>query len=291
MATPKQIEANRRNAQSSTGPRTAAGRSASRMNALKSGIDAKSQIIRGESPAAQESLTAEYYSRFRPATPEQRFLADTLINSDWLLRRFRTVEAQLWEKEFLDDDGQYDPKTAKGITFVRERRSLPPSPTPHRFRRPRLPPRAPGPRTPAGLRLPGRGEFETPPNRVGVAHPAGLRGFEYPYQPAAALPNWLRSIRSAQCALQSAGSGTPARSTAFPRAPSLNTVHLGPWRGLSSLQSRKSSRLFFRGIAWTTHSQMVLIHGVAADRRLPEFYPSPTIPPSVFANFTARNIA
>lgn len=120
MATPKQIEANRRNAQSSTGPRTAAGRSASRMNALKSGIDAKSQIIRGESPAAQESLTAEYYSRFRPATPEQRFLADTLINSDWLLRRFRTVEAQLWEKEFLDDDGQYDPKTAKGITFVRE---------------------------------------------------------------------------------------------------------------------------------------------------------------------------
>jgi hypothetical protein len=97
MPSKKQIEANRLNAQKSTGPRSSEGKARSSMNALKSGIDAKSQIVRGETPAALDSLRAEYYDRFRPTTPEQRMLVDTLIDTEWLLRRFRVVEAQLWE--------------------------------------------------------------------------------------------------------------------------------------------------------------------------------------------------
>ena len=68
------------------------------MNALKSGIDAKSQIIRGERAANLETLKTEYHDRFHPTTPEQRMLVDTLIDAEWLLRRFRIVEAQLWEE-------------------------------------------------------------------------------------------------------------------------------------------------------------------------------------------------
>jgi uncharacterized membrane protein len=68
------------------------------MNALKSGIDAKTQIIRGEIWDNLQELTAEYYNRFCPTTPEQRVLVDTLIDCDWLLRRFRAVETQLWEE-------------------------------------------------------------------------------------------------------------------------------------------------------------------------------------------------
>jgi len=67
------------------------------MNALKTGIDAQSQLIRGEEPAALEELVAEYHGRFRPTTPEQRMLVDTLVDCEWLLRRFRAVETQLWE--------------------------------------------------------------------------------------------------------------------------------------------------------------------------------------------------
>jgi hypothetical protein len=100
MSTQKQIEANRLNAQKSTGPRTPAGKSVSRMNALKTGIDAESQVIRGESAAALAALTAEYYDRYQPATPEHRALVDTLISSDWLLRRLRLAESQLWEHAF-----------------------------------------------------------------------------------------------------------------------------------------------------------------------------------------------
>ena len=98
MPTQKQIAANRRNAQKSTGPRSPEGKARSSQNALKSGIDAKAQVIRGESAANLQALTAEYFDRFRPSTPEQRMLVDTLVDCDWLLRRFRACEAQIWKE-------------------------------------------------------------------------------------------------------------------------------------------------------------------------------------------------
>ena len=70
------------------------------MNALKTGIDAGTHIIQHESPSRLEALADEYYDRFHPTTPEQRMLVDTLVDSEWLLRRFRRVEAQLWQQGF-----------------------------------------------------------------------------------------------------------------------------------------------------------------------------------------------
>ena len=109
MASLRQIEANRLNARKSTGPRSVEGKAASRMNALQSGIDAQSQIIRGEDPAALESLAAEYLERFQPATPEERLYVDTLVRDDWQLRRLARADAQVWEYGFeaavrLDED-------------------------------------------------------------------------------------------------------------------------------------------------------------------------------------------
>jgi hypothetical protein len=100
MSTLKQIEANRRNALRSTGPRTPSGKSASRLNALKTGIDANSHILAGESQEAFNSLTAEYYDCHCPTTPEQRALVDALVSAEWLLRRLRRVEHQIWDAEF-----------------------------------------------------------------------------------------------------------------------------------------------------------------------------------------------
>ena len=97
MSTLKQIEANRLNAKKSTGTRSVEGKAAGRLNALKSGIDAQSQVIPGEDPAALALLTAEYHDRYQPATPEVRALVDTLVTAEWLQRRFRTLEAQLFQ--------------------------------------------------------------------------------------------------------------------------------------------------------------------------------------------------
>ena len=96
MATFNQFEANRLNAQKSTGPRTPAGKEASRFNALKHGIDARHTIIPGENQADLERLANEYQDQLRPETPVERYLVDTLISSDWLRRRLHRAQADLY---------------------------------------------------------------------------------------------------------------------------------------------------------------------------------------------------
>ena len=99
MATNKQIDANRQNAQRSSGPRTPEGKAASRFNALKSGIDAQAQVIPGEDPAQLEALLAEYQERFDASVPERRMLVDTLVVCEWMFRRLNRAEASFWQYE------------------------------------------------------------------------------------------------------------------------------------------------------------------------------------------------
>ena len=123
MPSLKQLEANRRNAQKSTGPRSVEGKAASSQNALKSGIDAKAQTLPGEKPEALEALAAEYYDRFRPATPEARHLVDTLVSNEWLLRRFRRIEVQILKHE-MEAAYRLDAKNPEGHAYVRSERSF-----------------------------------------------------------------------------------------------------------------------------------------------------------------------
>jgi len=97
MSTIRQIEANRRNAQKSTGPTSATGKAVSSMNALKSGIHAKTLVLPSEKLADLEQLIDEYYQRHQPASPEARLYLDEVIHCEWLLRRYRTAETQMWQ--------------------------------------------------------------------------------------------------------------------------------------------------------------------------------------------------
>jgi len=97
MSTLRQIEANRRNAQKSTGPTSVTGKAASSMNALKSGIHAKSLVLPSERLADLEQLIDDYYQRHSPGSPEACFYLDEVIHCEWLLRRYRTAETQMWQ--------------------------------------------------------------------------------------------------------------------------------------------------------------------------------------------------
>jgi hypothetical protein len=104
MSTQKQIEANRRNSQHSTGPRTPAGKAVSRGNAIRTGIFAESLAIRGENPGDLEQLTAEYYREWDPVSPRERDLVDSIVRNEWILRRMGLVEAELWNHYFKSTD-------------------------------------------------------------------------------------------------------------------------------------------------------------------------------------------
>src|ERR1017187_6856878 len=105
MATPAQIDANRANALKSTGPRSAEGKSASRFNALKHGIDAASIVIPGEAPLEYEALAADYHSEFHPQSPSELFLVDAMLHADWTKRRLQLVEADLFRTLLAETPG------------------------------------------------------------------------------------------------------------------------------------------------------------------------------------------
>jgi hypothetical protein len=97
MSTLRQIEANRRNAQKSTGPTSVTGKAASSMNALKTGIHAKSLVLPTEDVAELEELIDDCYQSLRPTTPEARCLVDEFIYCEWSLRRLRAAETESWK--------------------------------------------------------------------------------------------------------------------------------------------------------------------------------------------------
>jgi hypothetical protein len=104
MASIRQIEANRENAKNCTGPKTPEGKQRSSQNALKSGIDAKSEIIRLENPDDHAQLSAAFHARFAPATPEEASLVDALIRFEWLSRRYACVDTAIFENRFAKHD-------------------------------------------------------------------------------------------------------------------------------------------------------------------------------------------
>src|ERR1039457_1164709 len=108
MSTLRQIEANRRNAQKSTGPTSVTGKATSSMNALKTGIDAESLVLPTENFADLDQLIADFYHHHSPTTPDARGLVDDLIYCEWTLRRLRTAETQAWQ--YQSDNKYSDPQ-------------------------------------------------------------------------------------------------------------------------------------------------------------------------------------
>ena len=108
MSTIRQIAANRRNALKSTGPTSVAGKAASSMNALKTGIDAKALVLPCEKLADLQQLIEDYYQQHRPASPDARGFVDDLIRCEWTLRRLDNAETQMWR--YQSEDEYRDPE-------------------------------------------------------------------------------------------------------------------------------------------------------------------------------------
>ena len=92
MATEKQFEANRQNAQKSTGPKTPEGRAAVRLNGVKHGLTAETIILKGESEADFTALFDSLEAEHDPVTPTEEALVVQLAMATWRLRRLYHVE-------------------------------------------------------------------------------------------------------------------------------------------------------------------------------------------------------
>jgi hypothetical protein len=99
MTSSKRRKANAKNARRSTGPRTAAGKARSKMNALKHGLDAKTIILPGEDGAAFRSRLDAWWLDCPPRNPLEESLLRQAVELSWQLDRADRIQAaQLAER-------------------------------------------------------------------------------------------------------------------------------------------------------------------------------------------------
>ena len=97
MASKRQIRANRRNSQGSTGPRSAAGKAASSANALRHGLAAdRAVVLPDEDGDAFERLSRGVVADLDPQDTLQAALAQRIAVLLWRLDRAARLEAELF---------------------------------------------------------------------------------------------------------------------------------------------------------------------------------------------------
>ena len=87
MSSQAQIDANRRNAQRSTGPATPQGRAAVRHNALKHGLTAELLIPSMEYQPEFDRLCDAFETEYQPVGPTEESLLENLAAAKWRLSR------------------------------------------------------------------------------------------------------------------------------------------------------------------------------------------------------------
>jgi hypothetical protein len=95
MATIKQIDANRRNALKSTGPKTPEGKAAVSMNALRHGLRARSIVLPGENLDEFHQLCGDLEVEWQPQSRSEQFYLEQMAVSQWKLNRMEAGEANL----------------------------------------------------------------------------------------------------------------------------------------------------------------------------------------------------
>ena len=99
MSSDQQIEANRLNAQKSTGPRTAEGKERVASNALKHGLTGKQVVLPGEDPAEFDAFRSGLIAELAPQGALEEILAEKVVADAWRLRRVPPLEAALYWRE------------------------------------------------------------------------------------------------------------------------------------------------------------------------------------------------
>jgi hypothetical protein len=94
MSTEAQINANRRNSQKSTGPKSPEGKAVVSKNAVKHGLFASENVIKGEKKEDFDLFHDEMLHKLAPVGPVESMLAERFISLSWRLNRAGRMQNQ-----------------------------------------------------------------------------------------------------------------------------------------------------------------------------------------------------
>ena len=107
MTSTAQVNANRANAQKSTGPRTAQGKAVAAQNAVRHGLLAKEVVIKGEDPGEFEFYREQMLAELAPAGQMESMLAQRIVGLSWRLRRAERLQTAAFDK--VEDQKEPEP--------------------------------------------------------------------------------------------------------------------------------------------------------------------------------------
>ena len=96
MSTDAQINANRENAQHSTGPRTGEGKAKSSLNAVKTGLTGRTVLLPGDDVEAYQRHIASVEAQYSPVTDAERLLVQSVADAEWRIARIPSLEAGIY---------------------------------------------------------------------------------------------------------------------------------------------------------------------------------------------------
>ena len=114
----KKLEANRRNALKSTGPKTKEGKLFASQNALKHGLNAEKFLVIGENLEEVKAFIERMMDYLKPKGVSQEIIAEKIIELAIRLKRIGVIEAGVFNQEMLEHEAdEYKAKTAQKLNL------------------------------------------------------------------------------------------------------------------------------------------------------------------------------
>jgi hypothetical protein len=95
MSTEAQIDANRRNAEASTGPRTTEGKARVSRNSTTFGLYSTGDVVRPEEESLYQAFCEDFQRQLAPQGAMETTLAGEIVHAAWRLRRCAQAESTL----------------------------------------------------------------------------------------------------------------------------------------------------------------------------------------------------
>src|ERR1700733_10606343 len=108
MASQKQIEANRRNAKNSTGPRSPSGKAKTKLNGLRHGLRSQEVVLPTEDPREFQAFVDAWMADWDPPTMARAQLVEDAAVAAWRKRRCVRVEAARISKRVRQSHAKWD---------------------------------------------------------------------------------------------------------------------------------------------------------------------------------------
>src|SRR5918911_4674995 len=113
MTSSKQVQANKRNALKSTGPKTQEGKDIARLNSTKHGLLSSEALLPGEDEDAFAELDERLRAELQPVGELESLLVERIIAAHWRLRRLGRVEAGIFTWEHYEELAQQAKEEAR----------------------------------------------------------------------------------------------------------------------------------------------------------------------------------